>query len=375
MPNTSPSAPLPDGANDDGRLPGSRTRRTFVWAGAVIVLVIVAIVAAALTPSSHSSGAGVLTARQAVAAADLTPNPLHRQNKVLGTHISAAKYGTQVAQREAGYNASGPISDLTPLRPSLFVEPENEYRHYAEQWAVVLGRDVPPLTAALKSGDRSLAKRRWLSAFSDYLHLGAVYGLLPDSLNAELARVPSSTSDTNFPGLHRIEKGLWTGERMSDLVPVSTRLSATVVRLKHRLPTVHFDPLDYVARGHEILEDAQRDLMSGAQVPWSGAGVLGTAAGLVATEKVVHTLTPLLNGRDNTLGEVQVWLIRVRHVFAQIRRPDGSYPSLGQLTDAQRERINGVLAGALGALADLPGTLEAAKTPVIASIPVHAKAK
>jgi hypothetical protein len=72
---------------------------------------------------------------------------------------------------------------------------------------------------------------------------------------------------------------------------------------------------------------------------------------------------------------VQVWLIRVRHVFAQIRRPDGAYPSLHQLTDAQRERINGVLAGALGALEDLPGTLEAAKPPVIASIPVHGTAK
>jgi hypothetical protein len=70
-----------------------------------------------------------------------------------------------------------------------------------------------------------------------------------------------------------------------------------------------------------------------------------------------------------------VWLIRMRHVFAQIRRRDGTYPSLGQLTDAQRERINGVLAGALGALEDIPPTLEAAKTPIIPSIPVHGNAK
>jgi high-affinity iron transporter len=142
-----------------------------------------------------------------------------------------------------------------------------------------------------------------------------------------------------------------------------------VIRLERRLPTVTFDPLDYVARGHEILEDAQRDLLSGAQVPWSGAGVLGTAAGIVATDKVIQTLTPLLNGRENTLGQVQVWMIRVRHVFAQIRRPDGTYPTNGQLTGAQRERINGVLAGALSALEQLPGTLEAAKTPRIPAIP------
>jgi high-affinity iron transporter len=368
MSETPLATPVPDGPDD--RPARSRLRRAFTWGGVVVVLVLAAIVAAALTPSSHSSpAAGAGTAQRAVAAADLTPNPLGRQNKVLGTHIAAAKYGTQVAQRENGYNQTGPISDLTPLRPGLFRIPENRYRRYAEHWAVILGHDVPPLNVALGAGDRSLAKRRWLTAFSDYLHLGAVYELLPGNLNDELARVPSSTSDTDFPGLHRIEKGLWTGERLSDLVPVSTALSATVVRLKKRLPTVTFDPLDYVARGHEILEDAQRDLLSGAQVPWSGAGVLGTAAGIVATDKVIQTLTPLLNGRENTLGQVQVWMIRVRHVFTQIRRPDGTYPTNGQLTESQRTRINGVLAGALGALEQLPGTLEAAKTANIPEIP------
>ena len=53
-----------------------------------------------------------------------------------------------------------------------------------------------------------------------------------------------------------------------------------MVSLKHTLPRSEIDPLDYAARAHEILEDAQRDLMSGIQVPWSGAGVLGTAAGV-----------------------------------------------------------------------------------------------
>jgi hypothetical protein len=116
--------------------------------GGVFVLVIAAIVAAALTPGSHSDNAGGGVGQRAVATADLTPNPLQRQNKVLGTHIPAARYGTQVAQRENGYNQTGPISDLTPLRPGLFRIPENRYRRYAEHWAVILGHDVPPLNVA-----------------------------------------------------------------------------------------------------------------------------------------------------------------------------------------------------------------------------------
>ena len=67
-------------------------------------------------------------------------------------------------------------------------------------------------------------------------------------------------------------------------------------------------PLEYATRSHEIVEDAQRDLLSGMDVPWSRQGVLGTAAGLAATEEVFHTLEPLLSGRENTEGEVRTEL-------------------------------------------------------------------
>lgn len=55
-------------------------------------------------------------------------------------------------------------------------------------------------------------------------------------------------------------------------------------------------PLEYATRAHEILEDAVRDLLSGAAVPWSGEGVLATAAGVEATEEVISTLRPVLGG-------------------------------------------------------------------------------
>jgi hypothetical protein len=52
-------------------------------------------------------------------------------------------------------------------------------------------------------------------------------------------------------------------------------------------------------------------------------------------------------------------LLLVHGVLAAIRRDHGgSYPSLAQLTLAQRERLNGYVAGALSALDELPGTLE-----------------
>ncbi|HXD65596.1 MAG TPA: EfeM/EfeO family lipoprotein, partial [Solirubrobacteraceae bacterium] len=208
-----------------------------------------------------------------------------------------------------------------------------------------------------------------------YLHLGAVYGLLPGNLNDRLAQIPTSLNQTHFTGLHRVEKGLWQGAPLSSLVPVSQAISAAVPSLARTLPRTQIDPIDYAARAHEILEDAQRDLMSGSQVPWSGEGVLGTAAGITATREVVRTLAPLMQGRDNTLVEVDNWLLRLQSTFEAIRRPDGSYPTLDQLTIAQRESINGNLAGALSALEDIPGTVETVGLPNIPTIATQERGK
>ena len=139
---------------------------------------------------------------------------------------------------------------------------------------------------------------------------------------------------------------------------------STHVRLARGLVAVTVDPLDYTLRIHEILEDAQRDFMSGLDVPWSGAGVLATAAGVVATKELLSTVKPIMAGRGNAYGTSVYWLDRLGRAFDSVRRRDGSYPTLSQLTIAQRDSLNGTLAGALGALDDVPGTLETvAPTP------------
>ena len=346
-----------------------------LWLAGVAALAALALAAAALIPGSHASAPSF--SMLAVAPHGSTANQLHaHETKVLGSNIAAKNYGTQISQRENGIGPNGQIaSDLDPLPPSYFKRPIAQYIRYALGWSGRLGTAVSSLTARLRAGDRGAAERAWDVAFSDYLHLGAVYGLLPGDLNDRLAEVPSNLSQTKFTGLHRIEKGLWQGARLTSLVPVSEAISGAVVRLKHTLPRTEIDPLDYAARAHEILEDAQRDLLSGSQVPWSGAGVLGTAAGVTATREVVRTLVPIMQGRDNTLIEVQNWLLRLQSSLSAVRRRDGSYPALDQLTIGQRENINGTLAGALSALQDIPSTVETAPLPTIPTIAAQERAK
>jgi len=372
---TTPLPGIGDGSGGPGRRRLPNPRRTGVRLAILALLALLVLAAAAIIPGSHASGTpqfGVARIARRTSGANTLP---YHQRKVFGSNIAAAQYGTLIGDQEnEGTDAQGQLaSDLPPLSPSAFNRPVAAYKRYAEHWSVKLGRAVDTLRAGLRSNDRAVAQREWATAFSDYLHLGAVYGLLPTALDHRLAANPTNLADPHFPGLHRIELGLWTGASPRSLVPVAASISRAIPTLLRVLPGTAIDPLDYATRAHEILEDAQRDFMSGTEVPWSGAGVMATDAGLVATKEVISTLVPLLQGRDNTLVDVQNWLLQLQSALDSVRRRDGAWPSLNQLTMTQRERLDGTLAGALSALELVPGTLETTNIPVIPTIAQQAR--
>ena len=313
-------------------------------------------------------------------SASHTQFPVH-VTTVFGSSVPPQQYGNELSKQQGsdtddgGVAGAPPAAPLTPVSPAAFAGPVAAYRAYAERWATTLAGEVPRLRDALAGGDRAAAEQQWGVAFSEYLHLGAVYGLLPGTLDEQIDGLPQAlpgpgAPTVSFSGLHRIEMGLWTGAPPASLVPWATRLQTDLGTLKRVLPTVRIDPLDYATRAHEILEDAERDFLSGTDVPWSRAGVLATAAGLTATEEVVSTLTPVLEQRDGTLLDVNNWLDRLQGVFQRLRTDHGgTLPTLGQLTFSERELLNGTLAGALVPLSQIPGSLETTPTPKIPKLP------
>jgi hypothetical protein len=341
------------------RLPG-RLGGLALGVGLVVVVTLAVLFGSALTPS-HSDDrprGGVASVGPAHVA-----NPLAgRITKVVGTDISAARYGEEVAAREDfGENLAGEkISDLLPISAARFKKPVREYKAYAHGWIGRTIKDAKALGAALDGGSRAVARSAWEKAWEDYMHLGADYGLfgdLEEELDGTAGGPETSPSNPDFVGFRRLEWGLWTGRPLRSLASYDHRLVADLNRLRTAVPSVEIDALDYATRGHEIVEDAQRDLMSGTDVPWSHQGVLGTAAALASVEEVFHTLKPLLSGRENTEGEVEYWLLRLHGLFASLRH-HGGYPTLTQMGTHEHEQLNGYVAGALGALEMVPSTLE-----------------
>ena len=249
-----------------------------------------------------------------------------------------------------------PRPEFGPLPERAFERPIARYRVYSARQAAAMETQVLALERSVRGGDRAAARRAWTAAYARYLRIGAAYGALGD-LDAAIVG-----------DRERLERGLWTGERLSALRPAAARLRRDVRTLRRTVPRVEITPVDYAIRGHEILEDAQRDMLSDVAAPYSGAGVLATAASLDATEAVIGTLRALLASRG-AIVPIDSGLLGLRRELTAIRRAHGGdWPALDALSLTERQRLNGRLGAGLEQLARLPGALETTLPPAIPPI-------
>jgi iron uptake system EfeUOB component EfeO/EfeM len=294
------------------------------------------------------------------------------QAKPVATRMSALqKYSQLDGKREGGQPAQpgGPVlSEIPPTPPREFKRPIAAYRRYALTQVRPLAKGARSIEAALHAGDRATARRAWTGTFGRYLRLGAVYGAFGDldqRIDGNAGGLPRGVRDPEFRGLHRLELGLWRGQRLSTLVPVARRLERDIARLPHAIREDEITPLDYALRAHEILEDAQRDYMSGLDVAYSREGVVATSSALTATQVMMRTLRPLLAGKDATLPAL-LSLSRMRHTLTAIAAAhDHRLPTLDGLSARERERLDASLGFALERLQFIPGLLETTETPAI----------
>ncbi len=268
-----------------------------------------------------------------------------------------------------------PRPRFVPLFASHFDAPIARYRAYSVAQLGLMEQQLPALERALAADDRPAAEAAWRAVYARYLRLGAVYlvgpvAMLNQEIDGTASGLPGGVSSARFAGLHKIEYGLWSGAPPHSLLGTARRLGSAVARLRGTLPSVSITPLEYATRAHEILEDAQRDLLSGADVPWSGEGPLATYAGLEATTEVFSTLRGLLVGEEGTIQLVRHELTALRSTMNAIAAAHGGQlPANAELSQSQAESLDGALGGALEALSRIPGRLEVEVPPNPAPIP------
>jgi iron uptake system component EfeO len=262
------------------------------------------------------------------------------------------------------YSKRSTVPDVVRrVTPGDYERPIAAYRRYVRARLGTLGGRVAELRAAIARDDLGAARAAWMRADGTYESIGAAYGAFGDldaAVNGRAAGLPDGVRSADFTGLHRVELALWERRSTRDAAGPAAQLARAVARMRAKVARLEIDPLEYSLRAHEILEDGIHLQLSGQASPWSGAALVALRAEVRGTSVVLDTLEPLIARRDSTdaLPQARRALRRLSSELERLERTDGSLPRWDRLAQRDRERVDGLAAGAAEQLAYVPELID-----------------
>lgn len=259
----------------------------------------------------------------------------------------------------------GSVQAVLPVSEKDLAAPLAAYRTYVDQGLADLLTKTRTLQSDIDAGRLDQARKDWLSAHTQYASLGAAYGTFADfdaKINGRTAGLAGGVDDPAFTGFHRIEYGLWHGQSAATLAPYAKQLASDVDALRGDFPRQDFDPGDLPLRTHEILENTLHRELSGDADYGSGTELATTEANLNGSRELLTLLRPLIDKRNTkVIPAVDTWMRRTEQLVLAQRAKDGTWTPLDQLSDTDRQRLDGALSQLLEELAPIPDLLEIRK--------------
>ncbi len=250
---------------------------------------------------------------------------------------------------------------VPPLDPIEVGEAITAYQKYVTGQLDTMTGQVGTLRTAIDSGDVAAARTAWLPAQLTWERVGAAYdsfGDIAGAIDDGPDGLPEGVRDPSFTGLRRIEYGLWHGQPLSQLAPYATKLTSDIAELRAKLPKITAAPADMTIRAHEILEDAQRDHLSGNSDMGAGTGFPETLADVDGTRVVLGELAPLIEQRKSGLVvKVQADLDVLQQALLATRH-NGVWDNEKTAPIAERQRVNAAIGQELEDISPVPDLLE-----------------
>jgi high-affinity iron transporter len=231
------------------------------------------------------------------------------------------------------------------------------YHEYVAGRLAELRQHLLTLRAAIGNGDVDAAMQSWLDAQQTWQRVGAAYGSfgdLGDAIAPGSRGLEGGASSPEFKGLRRIEYGLWRGQGAGELIPVADQLLADLDALEAKLPETAVEPSDMPLRLHEILEDAQRDHLSGRGDQGSGLALALARADVEATQEVLDLLRGLLERlKAGFPARLDAELAALAAAIDATQK-DGAWTDYAKVPLAQRQAVNAALGRVLESLSLVP---------------------
>jgi iron uptake system EfeUOB component EfeO/EfeM len=266
---------------------------------------------------------------------------------------------------------SGP--PVVPVQTGELGAPMQAYRTYVAGRLRNLQTQVATVVSSVAARDLGSSESAWLTARLTWLEIGqddgayGAFGELGREIDGTAAGLEGGTSSPAFTGFHKLELDLWTRDDMTAAATDAARLASLIHKVGYRrlaseLPTSQAGLVNWTLRGHEILEDALRDSLSGDDDYGSGTDLASVTADVAATREVLSLLAPLIVPRaPHLVGTAQRQLTTLIHTV-DATRADGRWLAISALTLIQRERVDGAAGAVLETLAPVPDLLRIGNT-------------
>jgi high-affinity iron transporter len=282
----------------------------------------------------------------------------------MGSRAATVSQAVQVTGATASTQAPVAVKPVTAgdLSPA-----NDRYQRYAAAQLVDLAARVTTIQSDLRRDDIAKAKQDWLAAQLDWERVGASYDSFGD-LGLAVDGLPdgyrSGVNDKDFTGLHRLEYGLWHGQRAAELEQVTAVLAKNVATVRKNLASDDLagDPTDLPIRAHEILEDALRDHLSGIDDQGGGAGFAQTSADVQVTRAILGYLAPLIDARQPGLVATLTTELDTLDQTLLATQANGAWTSPGAAPQSAREHVDAAIGAELESAASVPDLLEVPPT-------------
>jgi high-affinity iron transporter len=268
---------------------------------------------------------------------------------------------TSTVAHAAGTSTQAAAAPVAPVSTKDLEAPVAQYQTYVATQLATLTGQVAKLRADVAAESLDAARADWLPAQLTWEQVGAAYGSfadIGDAIGGQPTGLPGGAGDPDFTGLHRVEYGLWHGQRTAELLPVLDKLTADIKTLRGTLTSLTVDPADLPLRAHEILEDALRDHLTGATDQGAGAGFAETWADAQGTRVVLDELASLITARRADLVPTATKQLDTLTATLQATRHNGSWTSVAAAPLATRQAVNAAIGALLETLAPIPDLLE-----------------
>jgi len=248
---------------------------------------------------------------------------------------------------------------------SLEIPPMNQYRQYVAGELATLQSQVAALIAAIGSGNLAQAEAAWLTAHLTWLDIGqddnayGAFGELGRQIDGTAAGLVGGTASPDFTGFHKVELDLWTSHDLAAASADAETLRSLVaelvgIPLASELPDTKTGLANWVLRPHEVLEDANRDTLTGNDDYGSGTGIASLTADVAATRELLMLLAPVIDPvAPDLVGRASRELDALSAAI-QAACVDGEWVAIQQLPTAQREQIDADTGSVLETLAPIP---------------------